>query len=343
VGTSVALLLLAFIELGICLPILLRSNGLPFISRTYPRFLVLGDWGRDGDYNQSVVAQAMARKAKSLRPNFVISTGDNFYEWGLVSVDDPQFDTSFVDIYNQSELQIPWHAVLGNHDYGETDKPEKPAPFCSLKNSEGEGNACFFSPLHQLDIALSARDPRWHCERAFTLTLAGGDIEFFFIDTTPIMSQYMDAAWAINRGGVLQQSYEDASRELEGKLARSKAKWKLVVGHHPIRSNHRSDDKFSDMVDIIEPLLVRYGVQAYFCGHDHNLQYIYNPNRGYHHVTSGAGSAIGDGFSGHHDSPFQYAGNGFVAVTMGPRAMKVEYLGVDSDEPLFSVTVPRDI
>jgi len=190
-------------------------------------------------------------------------------------------------------------------------------------------------------VRLTARDPRWHCERAFTLTLAGGAVDIFFIDTTPIMTQYEDARWAGNRGGVLQQSWEDQVRELEVRLARSKAEWKLVVGHHPIRSNHRSDDKFSDMVDAVEPLLVRYGVQAYFCGHDHNLQYIHNPKRGYHQITSGAGSAIGSGFFSDTDSPFQYAGNGFAAVTMGRKSMRVEYMGVDSEEPLYVVDIPR--
>ena len=116
-AVSAALLLVAFIELGVALPMLLRRSSLawPFSSRTYPRFLVLGDWGREGDYNQTVVADAMARRAASLRPDFVVSTGDNFYEWGLVSVDDPAFDRSFKDIYTQKELQVPWHVVLGNH------------------------------------------------------------------------------------------------------------------------------------------------------------------------------------------------------------------------------------
>ncbi len=32
----------------------------------------LGDWGRDGDFNQSRVAAMMALKAEELQPNFVI-------------------------------------------------------------------------------------------------------------------------------------------------------------------------------------------------------------------------------------------------------------------------------
>ena len=201
---------------------------------------------------------------------------------------------------------------------------------------------CFYGPAHQLDVALTARDARWHCERFFSLSAAAGDVDLFFIDTTPLVRSYADEAWAANRGGVLQQSPEDQLRELEARLAASTAAWKVVVGHHPIRSNHRPDGRFEDMVADVEPLLVRYGAQIYFAGHDHNLQYLHDPETQYHHVTSGAGSAVGSTFYGSKHSPFQWGGNGFVAVTMGRKSTRVEYMGVDGDEPLYVVDIPRD-
>lgn len=39
-------------------------------------------------------------------------------------------------------------------------------------------------------------------------------------------------------GGVLEQSWQDQLSELESRLARSAAEWKLVFGHHPIRTNN---------------------------------------------------------------------------------------------------------
>jgi tartrate-resistant acid phosphatase type 5 len=337
VGTSIFLVLIALLEFAIALPMLWKFPN----YHSYPRFFVIGDWGRDGDYNQTVVADSMARKANLFHPNFIISTGDNFYEAGLVSADDPQFDSSFKDIYSHKELNVPWHVVLGNHDYGETDSPKSGPKGCS--HAAKDNDECFFGPAHQLDVRLTARDPRWHCERFFSIPLAGGDVEIFFIDTTPIIRSYADDVWAINRGGVLQQSPEDQIRELEARLAASHASWKLVVGHHPIRTNHRPDHKFEDMVADVEPLLVEHGVQAYFAGHDHNLQHLHDPDSGYHHITSGAGSSIGSGFYGNKHSPFQWPGNGFVAVEMRKKTMRVEYIGVDGDEPLFTIDIPRDV
>ncbi len=67
-------------------------------------FMKVGDWGRDGLYNQSEVARAMGRVGNNL--DFVISVGDNFYESGLTSVEDAQFDTSFTHIYTAESLQV---------------------------------------------------------------------------------------------------------------------------------------------------------------------------------------------------------------------------------------------
>ena len=37
-------------------------------------------------------------------------------------------------------------------------------------------------------------------------------------------------------GGILEQSWKAQMEELEVRLARSKAKWKIVIGHHPLKS-----------------------------------------------------------------------------------------------------------
>lgn len=52
------------------------SSRIPFVARVRTQ---IGDWGRQGDYNQSEVADAMASSAAKRPIDFVISTGDNFY------------------------------------------------------------------------------------------------------------------------------------------------------------------------------------------------------------------------------------------------------------------------
>lgn len=52
------------------------------------------------------------------------------------------------------------------------------------------------------------RDPRWHCERQYTLQLAGGAVELFFIDTTPFVLKYRSGKekveWAQYAGALLE-------------------------------------------------------------------------------------------------------------------------------------------
>ncbi|RHN42337.1 putative Acid phosphatase [Medicago truncatula] len=176
-------------------------------------FLVVGDWGRKGNYNQSLVAHQMGIVGDNLNIDFVISTGDNFYKDGLEGVDDPTFYESFVNIYTAPSLQKIWYSVLGNHDY------------------RGDVDA-------QLSSILRQKDSRWVCLRSFILD--GGIVEFFFVDTTPFIEKYFTdpKEHTYDWNGVLpRESYRaELLKNVDLALVKSKAKWKIVVGHHTIKS-----------------------------------------------------------------------------------------------------------
>lgn len=50
----------------------------------------------------------MGRIGEELDIDFVVSTGDNFYDDGLKGVDDPNFIDSFTNIYTPNSLQKQW-------------------------------------------------------------------------------------------------------------------------------------------------------------------------------------------------------------------------------------------
>ncbi len=56
--------------------------------------------------------------AKKFKPEFIVSTGDNFYPNGVRSIMDHNWIASFENIYTAHSLQTDWYVVLGNHDYG---------------------------------------------------------------------------------------------------------------------------------------------------------------------------------------------------------------------------------
>ncbi|MCL7045088.1 hypothetical protein MKW94_003934 [Papaver nudicaule] len=153
-------------------------------------FLVVGDWGRKGLYNQSHVAYQMGRIGEMQDIDFVISTGDNFYDDGLKGVDDPAFQESFMNIYTAPSLQKQWYTVLGNHDY------------------RGDVEA-------QLSPILTQLDSKWLCLRSYVV--AAEIVDFFFVDTSPFVESYFTKPepgqtydW---RGVTPQKSY--IARQLE--------------------------------------------------------------------------------------------------------------------------------
>lgn len=203
-----------------------------------------------------------------------------------------------------------WIAVLGNHDY--------------------RGDV-----LAQMSHVLRKVDPRWLCLRSF---IVNSELtELFFVDTTPFVKMYFQDKeghtydW---RGIASQKSYIAALlkvlnslklnkqtstvfqfnvsvnmivlflQDLEQGLRESRAKWKIVIGHHAIRSiGHHGDTQ--ELIHHILPLLKvhyilhiwqiwywnwilshlilwnlqMYEVDYYMNGHDHCLEHISDKER----------------------------------------------------------------
>jgi len=340
------------------------------------KMFVIGDWGREGLEGQREVAEAMERVAKEFGPDLILSTGDNFYKSGLSSVDDPMFESSFLNLYDGPALrEVPWHAVLGNHDYGEG----RDMTCRFFKN--GCTESCCRSPLHQLNPALRARDPyhRWHCARAFELKfpsdlqLGGGNsargaaarggkkeeeeeegeeekvddiidgVEIIAFDSTPFVREWYGKSpwWDDGPGSLVYQSWEANLMELENRLALSRSKIKIVVAHHPVFTCSSADDVHQEkgmLEKTVRPLLERYGVRAYFNGHDHNMQaYL---RGGIHYFTSGAGSLVRPGWGDEvqclKDGAYMLEDHhsGFMAVTVTREGViQVDTYIVESQQP----------
>ncbi|CAL5354614.1 unnamed protein product [Camellia sinensis] len=282
-------------------------------------FLVIGDWGRGGLYNQSEIAFQMGRIGEKLDIDFVISTGDNFYDNGLKGVNDPAFQESFTKIYSQKSLQKPWYSILGNHDY------------------RGDAKA-------QLNPMLRKIDSRWICLRSFTLNT--GSADFFFMDTTPFVDVYFTDPeervydW---RGIYPREIYlNNLLKDLDSALRNSTAQWKIVVGHHAIRSiSHHGDTQ--ELIDQLVPVLEMNGVDFYVNGHDHCLQRISCPDNRIQFLTSGAGSKAWRGDDKKHDKcavHFFYDGQGFMSMQLKSTEAKMVFYDVFG-QPIHQWSVSR--
>jgi 3',5'-cyclic AMP phosphodiesterase CpdA len=85
-------------------------------------------------------------------------------------------------------------------------------------------------------------------------------------------------------------------RWLDERLAASNAAWKVCFFHHPLYSSGRYRSSSRAFRLILEPLLVRHGVDAVFSGHEHIYQRTGLQSGIQYFVSGGAGSLRpGDG------------------------------------------------
>ncbi|XP_074576769.1 purple acid phosphatase 17-like [Curcuma longa] len=256
--------------------------------------LVIGDWGRKGAFNQTLVAAQMGRIGEILDIDFVVSTGDNFYENGLTGIDDEAFEESFTNVFTAESLQKQWYSVLGNHDY--------------------RGDV-----LAQLSPVLRQIDRRWLCLRSFVINAE--IVEFFFVDTTPFVEHYWSKPKGHHydwRGVAPRETYiSNLVKDLDLALKESTARWKVVVGHHTITSASIHGDTI-ELQSLLLPILKENGVDFYINGHDHCLEQISSNDCPLQFLTSGGGSKAWRGILNPVSDKleFFYDGQGFMSLQL---------------------------
>jgi tartrate-resistant acid phosphatase type 5 len=277
-------------------------------------FLVVGDWGREGDAHQREVAVQMGRAAQSLASQCVFSVGDNFYEDGVQTTSDPLWRSSFEAIYSAPSLQVPWYVALGNHDY--------------------RGN-----PQAQIDYATISQ--RWRMPSRY-YKVSGSQIgaphlDVFVIDTSPLVHKYRKDVHSAIAANVVSQDVPAQLRWLDDQLSRSTAPWRLVVGHHTIYSGGSGHGDTPETTELIEPLLRKHGVQAYINGHDHDLQHI--RKGGVDYLCCGAGSEVRP-VQAVEGTLYCAARSGFAAIRSSLDSLSVEFRDF-TGATLYRGEIPR--
>lgn len=278
-------------------------------------FVVLGDWGRMGTPEQHAVARGMGRVAATSQSQFVVTTGDNFYEDGVASIDDPHWRGSFEDVYTNASLQMPWYVALGNHDY--------------------RGNV-------QAQIDYTRHSARWRLPAryyAFEKTIDGcAKAQFVVLDTTPFLPRYRHSDGE-RLASVGEQAPLGQLAWLRATLARSDAPWKCVIGHHPLYSGSPFHGGTPELQELVLPILQEHAVQVYFCGHEHDLQYLCAP--GVHCVVSGAGAASREtGLDAY--TAFCSSTLGFTAVSLHADRMQLDFYNAHGQR-LYHATILQSL
>ncbi|XP_055954885.1 tartrate-resistant acid phosphatase type 5 [Patella vulgata] len=208
------------------------------------KFLVIGDWGGTDKFPYTTVGQVstarqMEQLAEKEHPEFVLALGDNFYNDGVETVDDPRFQDTFENVYTSAAINIPWYLIAGNHDY--------------------YGNV-------SAQIAYTKVSKRWNFphlyhSQSFNIPGTSDTIDILMIDTV-LLCETDD-----------REQRDNQWEWIERNLKNSNAKYLFTAGHHPIYSIgcHGGSRCLEDK---LLPLLYKYTANGHFAGHDHCLQHL---------------------------------------------------------------------
>lgn len=212
-------------------------------------FIVANDLGRNGYYHQKPIAELMGRVAEEKGIEFVAAVGDVHHFEGVESTSDPLWMTNYELVYSHPELMLPWYPVCGNHEY--------------------RGNT-------QAVVDYSKVSRRWQMpSRYYSKTIEAGDTTalLLFIDTTPLMDKYRQ-----DKDGYPDACLQDREKQIkwiENTLRQSTAKWKIVLGHHPLYADtYKKPIECEQMRDALKAIFDKYNVDFYFSGHVHSFQHI---------------------------------------------------------------------
>lgn len=78
---------------------------------------------------------------------------------------------------------------------------------------------------------------------------------------------------------------------MEAELSKDDSEWKIAFFHHPPYSSGGKHGSSSDLREVVEPIFLKYGVNAVFAGHEHFYERV-KPQKGIYYFISGAGGKL---------------------------------------------------
>jgi predicted phosphodiesterase len=272
-------------------------------------FIAIGDTGQDSD-DQKKVAKGLETfcAQKNNICDAALLLGDNVYEIGMKTKDDPLMDRVFKNYY--SNLKFKFYAVLGNHDYNEDGNNLKIAEY---QVDYGKKNLQFVMPK------------RYYIKEFKHSVVV-------FLDTMRIIWNFEIS----EQKKLLQEAYL---------LSKNKNKWLIVTGHHPYLSNggHGNAGKYEGFTKPYYYSGIHFKTffeenicgkaNLYLSGHAHILNFIDGNIKkcNTYLIISGSGSDQGTIYK-NNPSDFGDGANGFVHLKIKEREITARVIRHDLKE-----------
>jgi predicted phosphodiesterase len=186
--------------------------------------------------------------------------------------DKAQYEVARQLVAYRARFPYSFVIMLGDNIYG-SERPQDfvkkfEAPYKPILDAKVD----FYATLGNHD------DPNQRFYKPFNMngeryyTFKKGSVRFFVLD-----SNYMEPAQV---------------QWLEKELQSSGSDWKIPYFHHPLYSSGMHGSQV-ELRAVLEPLFLKYGVDAVFAGHEHFYERI-KPQKGIHYFTSGGAAKLRD-------------------------------------------------
>jgi predicted phosphodiesterase len=173
-----------------------------------------------------------------------------------------------------------------------------------------------FADSPAAEILYTKQSPSWRMPAPY-YTFTAGPAQFFALDTNEISEAQL--LW------------------LKDGLANSRARWKLVYGHHPIYSVGAHQDN-PGLIKRLLPVL-KGKVDIYLAGHDHDLQHL-KAEDGVHFFVAGGGGAGVRPVKPEPRSLFAKDAHGFCVLEADGKQLKIRFIDASLNQ-LYEATLTK--
>jgi predicted MPP superfamily phosphohydrolase len=186
--------------------------------------------------------------------------------------DAPQYQTAQKLIDSRVSFPYDFVVMLGDNIYGGSKAKDFEQKFQVPYKPLLDAGIPFYACLGNHDNPNERLYKPFNMNGESYYTYKKGNVHFFVLD-----SNYMDPK---------QLTW------LESQLKSSPAsEWKICYFHHPLYSSGRFHGPATDVRQVLEPLLIKYGVNVVFSGHEHVYERVH-PQHGIYYFTEGSSGEL---------------------------------------------------
>ena len=186
--------------------------------------------------------------------------------------DSAQYEVAQEMVAYHQKFPFGFVIMLGDNIYGGHDPSDFEQKFSTPYKPLLDAGVKFYAALGNHDDPDERFYKPFNMNGARYYTYKKGNVRFYALD-----SDYMDPPQLQWLEHELQKSGGD--------------EWRICYFHHPLYSSGKKHGSSLELRALLEPLFIKYGVNAVFAGHDHVYERV-KPENGINYFTEGAAGQL---------------------------------------------------